>query len=92
MKRTMREIATAVAQEHGLTLEELRNPTHARRISWPRQEAMTAMRAELQPDGRHSAYSLNQIARFFGMKDHTTVIHACQAVPAREAVASERPD
>ena len=75
-KRTMREIAEDVAQAHRLTLDELKTPTHARRIAWPRQEAMAAMHAT----GR---YSYPQIGRFFGM-DHTSVIHGVRAHKARQ--------
>lgn len=78
-KRTMREIAADVAQAHRLTLDDLRQPTHARRIAWPRQEAMAAIRAT----GR---YSYPQIGRFFGM-DHTSVIHGVRAHKARTAQA-----
>lgn len=79
--RTMREIAKDVARAHRLTLDEMKTPTQARRIAWPRQEAMAAMRAT----GR---YSYPQIGRFFGM-DHTSVIHGVRAHKARQEGVQE---
>ena len=79
--QSMREIATLVAERHGLTLEELRGPSRKHRVSRPRQEAMAFMRAE----GR---FSYPQIARYFG-KDHTTVLHAVRAHAARYEMAEQ---
>jgi chromosomal replication initiation ATPase DnaA len=74
-RRSMREIAEEVALRHRLYVHDLKAPTRAVRISHPRQEAMVEMRAE--------GFSTTQIARFFGMKDHTTVLHAEAAVAKR---------
>lgn len=78
--RTMREIAQAVAASHGLTVDEMKSPTHAWRICHPRQEAMALM----HDTGR---YSYPQIGRFFGM-DHTSAIHGDRAHKARAAIAA----
>ena len=75
--RTLRQIAEDVAATHGLTLEEMKAPTSARRISHPRQEAMAAMRAT----GR---YSLSQIGGFFSLH-HSSALHGARAHEARVA-------
>lgn len=72
LKPTMREIASEVAHRHGLTLEDLKGPSRRQEISQPRQEAMALMCAERR-------WSLPQIGRFFGGRDHTTVIHGVRA-------------
>ena len=79
-RRSMREIAADVAARHGLTLDELKSPQRARRIAWPRQEAMK----EIYDTGR---FSLPQIGGFFGGRDHTTVLHAIRAHAKRLAEA-----
>ena len=65
---TMREIATRMAAKHRLTLEQIRAPDRAARISHPRQEAMYLMRVA-------GNFSLSQIGRYFG-KHHSTVLNA----------------
>lgn len=74
---TMREIATEVATKHGLTLDELRGPQRARRFAHPRQEAFALAMAT----GR---FSTPQVGRFFGDRDHATVIYGVRAYEARE--------
>lgn len=78
MPLTMREIAEQVADRYRLTLAELRGQSRARPVSWPRQEAMFLC----YKTGR---FSLPQIGRFFGDRDHTTVLHAIRAVEKRIA-------
>lgn len=75
---TLHDIAREVGDSYGLKLSDLRLPTHRRAIARPRQEAMARMYAT----GR---FSNLKIANFFGLKDHSTVIHARQAVAARVA-------
>lgn len=65
---TMAQILARVAEKHGLTVADLKGPRIAPRFSHPRQEAMHAMHAV----GR---WSLPQIGRFLGGRDHTTVLH-----------------
>lgn len=67
----MRNMAQEVAERYGLTLEQLRGPQRCRAISRPRQELMY----ELYATGR---FSLPQIGRFLGNRDHQTVIHGCR--------------
>ena len=72
------EIQTAVGEHFGLTLDELLSPARTSRISWPRQVAMYLSR-ELTGE------SLPAIARQFGGRDHTTVLHAWRRTAARIA-------
>ena len=89
-RSTATEIALGVAAAHGLTLAQLRAPTRRIAISHPRQEAMAALRAQRRPDGR-PRFSYPWIARFFGLKDHATVIYGVRACLARAGPAPERP-
>lgn len=79
IRPTMRTLAETIAREHGLTVEELRSPSHSPRYAWPRQEAMAAM--------HDAGFSNRQAANFFHRKDHTTAVYARQAVAARRALA-----
>jgi hypothetical protein len=80
--RSMASVAGEVAARHGLALEALRTPTRSRPIAHARQEAMAAMRQVRRPDGR-VRYSHGQIARFFGLSRHSTVIYAIKALRRR---------
>lgn len=64
----MRSIAERVCEKHRITMEELKGPGRARRLSVPRQEAMHEMHAQ-------ERWSLSQIGQFLGGRDHTTVLH-----------------
>jgi chromosomal replication initiator protein len=75
---TMREIAGLIAERHGLRLDELTGPAKPYRISHPRQEAYALIYAT----GR---FSLPQIGRFFGNRDHTTVYYGIRAYEDRIA-------
>jgi chromosomal replication initiator protein len=65
------KIASAVAEFFQLPVGELRSWGRPKRSAVPRQVAMLLSR-EL------SSRSAAQIARFFGRKNHTTVVHACR--------------
>ena len=84
--KSMAAVAAEVAERHDLAVEALSVPTRTRRIAHARQEAMTAMRQIRRPDGR-IRYSYGQIARFFGLSRHTTVIYAVKACGLRAARA-----
>jgi hypothetical protein len=62
-------ILDRVAKKYGLTRRDLLGGSRCRHIAWPRQEAMAAIRAER----RHLSYPA--IARIFGGRDHTTIMH-----------------
>lgn len=77
---TAKAIAIQVADRHGLTLEDLRGPCRRREVAWPRQEAMAAVYANCR-------VSLPWVGRFFGNRDHTTVLHAIRRVAERRGAA-----
>ncbi len=66
---TILKIKETVASAHGLTVKEMDNGRRDQRLAGPRQIAMY-IATEL------TNYSLPQIARDFGKKDHTTVMYA----------------
>ncbi|HKU81233.1 MAG TPA: chromosomal replication initiator protein DnaA [Candidatus Tumulicola sp.] len=66
---TIAKIKETVAGAHGLTVKEMDNGRRDQRLAAPRQIAMYVA-TEL------TNYSLPQIAREFGKKDHTTVMYA----------------
>lgn len=71
----MRRIAEAIEARLGMAPHDLKLRSRLTIIVHPRQEAM----AEMHDHG----YSHMQIARFFGLKDHTTCIYACKVVRKR---------
>jgi chromosomal replication initiator protein len=82
--RTVSEIQEATCSHFGLTSDELISPSRTARIAWPRQVAMYLAR-ELTDE------SLPAIARQFGGRDHTTVLHAWRRTSARiDSDASSR--
>jgi chromosomal replication initiator protein len=89
MRPTKRQIAEEVAERHGLTFAELLEPTHRWRVSHARQEAFALCYAHRRPRSHCDSYSLPEIGRFFGGKDHTTVLHGIRAFAARQAEAGE---
>ncbi len=66
---TIGKIKETVSGAHGLTVKEMDNQRRDQRLAAPRQIAMY-IATEL------TDYSLPQIAREFGKKDHTTVMYA----------------
>jgi hypothetical protein len=72
---TMRQIAAEVADAHGVRPAALYTKVRHRWVVHPRQEAMARM--------SYAGFSHTQIVRHFGLKDHTTSIHAKQAFEAR---------
>ena len=81
----MAEIASLVAQAHGLTVAELRSRTRSWRIARPRQEAMALMRAQTRPSGR-PRFSCLQIVRYFGLLNHSSCVHALKVIRARQSI------
>jgi chromosomal replication initiation ATPase DnaA len=74
---TLGSIAAEVAERHGLSVDDLRGPSPARRFAWPRQEAMAISRACTDK-------SLPVIGRFYH-RDHATVIAAIRRHAERTA-------
>ncbi|MGE5195665.1 MAG: DnaA ATPase domain-containing protein [Deltaproteobacteria bacterium] len=69
------DICRAVARQFGISARQLRSRKQSRGVVLPRQ---CAMRLARQLSGR----SLEQIGRYFGGRDHSTVIHACRRLEA----------
>ena len=70
------QIQARTCEHFGLTQEQLLSSSRTARIAWPRQVAMYLSR-ELTGE------SLPAIARQFGGRDHTTVLHAWRRTSAR---------
>jgi chromosomal replication initiation ATPase DnaA len=77
MSETWQEIASAVAWRHGVTLEDMRGPRVFRKVAYARHEAFS----ELYKTGR---FSLPRIGKWFGDRDHTTVLHGIRKHDARQ--------
>ena len=71
-------IMQTVADYYGLMMSDLTGPTRRREITVPRQIAIYLTR-------EMTGMSLPQIGRFFGGRDHTTVLHSCKTVEANMA-------
>jgi chromosomal replication initiator protein len=72
------EIQAAACEHFGLSPDELLSSVRTARVAWPRQVAMYLAR-ELSDE------SLPSIGRYFGGRDHTTVLHAWRRTSARIA-------
>lgn len=66
----IKQIITAVAKEHGLTHEDIIGKSRKANIVAARYEAIEAV-YRARPK-----LSLKGISRYFGDRDHTTIIHA----------------
>lgn len=80
---SLQEVAFHVAAKHGIAVDDLiapssREGTSAAAIAIPRQEAFWLARQQLGPDGV-AKHPLPKIGRFFGRRDHTTVVHGVRA-------------
>lgn len=71
-------IQRVVAQSYDIDPREMKSSRRGSTVSWPRQVAMYLTR-ELTP------HSLPNIGRYFGNRDHTTVIHAIRKVESKMA-------
>jgi chromosomal replication initiation ATPase DnaA len=79
-KLTMRAIAEEVASRYRVSVAAMKVRDRRRAVAHPRQEAMDAM--------CEAGFSTTQAAGFFGM-DHSTAVHARQAVAARALAKQE---
>lgn len=68
-------IAQAVSDRHKVGLRLLRSASRLKNVVWARQVAMYA--------ARQSGMTLVEIGRYFGNRDHTTVMHSCKKVADR---------
>lgn len=71
------EIIEGVAVKHGLSVKDLKGPSLIRKIAYARFEAMWTLRQQPAPQWKGGAhrYSLPQIGRMFGNRDHTTAMN-----------------
>ncbi|MBI2119579.1 MAG: chromosomal replication initiator protein DnaA [Elusimicrobia bacterium] len=75
---SMEIIQEVVAKHFNLEIKELKSKKRTDAIAWPRQ--ITMYLARVLTD-----LSTTEIGNFFGGKDHTTVLHACEKVKAKLA-------
>jgi chromosomal replication initiator protein len=73
---TADDVIALVAESFSLTPDDLRSSSREARLAWPRQLAMYLAR-------EHTDQSLPAIARAFGARAHTTVLHACRRTAGR---------
>ncbi|MFO7905838.1 MAG: DnaA/Hda family protein [Pirellulaceae bacterium] len=72
---TIRDITALVAKFFSLTTRELRGPARKQHVIRARGVAMLL--------ARHvTGQSLNAVGKYFGNRDHTTVLHACRRTEA----------
>jgi chromosomal replication initiator protein len=74
--RTIADIQRAACEQFEISADELLSSTRTTRVSWPRQLAMYLSR-------EMTSESLPSIARQFGGRDHTTVLHAWRRTTER---------
>jgi chromosomal replication initiator protein len=73
---SIEDIQKVVADRYGVSVAELKSPSRAARLSWPRQLAIHLVR-EL------TGAPLQAIGEAFGGRNHATVLHACKRVEDR---------
>jgi hypothetical protein len=83
-----KQLVSAIAKRHGVTFQDIMGPCRRAKIVAARFEAIVTV-AQL----RHT-WSLPQIGRFFGDRDHTTILHAIrtQAVKTGETIRGYTPE
>ena len=79
---TVEQIQEMTAEAFGITREELLSHSRRPPLAWPRQVAMYLAR-------EHTGETLPAIARRFGGRNHTTVLHACRRTAERMATDAE---
>lgn len=81
-RRTILMIVTEALQEFpGVTIERIKGPSRNRAICRARMEAIYAVRME------RSDLSYPAIGRWFGGRDHTTILHSVRKIEAERASA-----
>ena len=83
----MSRIVAEIAAAYRLAPSALRGRDRTRSLVRARQHAMAEIRRMRRADGR-PRYSYPQIARFFGLAAHTSVLHAVRAHQRREAAGA----
>ena len=75
---SMARIAARIAEFYSISVADLRGHQRNRQFSWPRQDAMAAM--------RDAGFTLGQIAAYLDGRDHTTILTGVRASKARLAI------
>jgi chromosomal replication initiator protein len=75
-RTSLEEIQLYVTQAFGVKLADLQSKKRSRSISFPRQICMYLTR-------QLTDHSLEEIGGFFGGRDHSTVLHACDQIAQR---------
>jgi len=70
---TVENIQTVVSKFFQIKPQDLKSTTRVKTIAFPRQIAMYLVR-------KYTGLGLKDIGQFFGGKDHTTILHACQKI------------
>jgi chromosomal replication initiator protein len=70
---TIENIQIAVAKHFHLKMNDLKSTTRARSVAFPRQIAMYLIR-------KYTGVGFKEIGQYFGGKDHTTILHACNKI------------
>lgn len=81
--RSIKDVVRVVCAVWNVTHGELVGPGRRRSIAWPRQAAFWLARHHCQ------ALSYPQIARHFGKRDHTTIMHGLRVVEQRLAADAD---
>lgn len=83
-----KQLVAAIAKRHGVTFADIMGPCRRAKIVAARFEAIVAV-AQVR-----YMWSLPQIGRFFGDRDHTTILHAIrtQAVKTGETIRGYTPE
>ena len=74
---TLEEILKAVSEYFGVSADQIRSRRRTKQIALARQVAMYLAR-------KLTGSSLAHIGKFFGGRDHATVVHACKTIAQRE--------
>jgi chromosomal replication initiator protein len=72
-KYTVEAIQSAVAKHYQIKINELKSSVRSSSIVLPRQIAMFLVR-------KYTSLGLKEIGSYFGGKDHSTILHACQKI------------
>jgi hypothetical protein len=78
----VRRILSEVAKKHCVLVSDIQGRSHKKKFVWPRQEAAYRMSIELK-------FSLGQIGRVLGGRDHTTILHGIIRHRGRISAAEE---
>jgi chromosomal replication initiator protein len=72
---SIKRVAEAAARRFGLTIADLKSQSRRRSVVAARDAAMLTAR-------RLTSQTLAEIGKYFGGRDHTTVLHSCRKLEA----------